>query len=575
MAGRHERRVRARRGPSWPLLLAVLVALTVVATAAAFVAQRHGTKEHSAKRSLPLAAPACHGSLQLRVDAAPSIAAPIEKIAKKWTATHPSADGQCVSVTVQAVESAKEEDRLASATAVATTLWIPDSSLWADRLSADQASAAGHPASLQVASPIATTPLVFVTSPTAAAKLSPTWSAIVAGKLPTVIPDPTIDTDGLLSLLAMRSATGGGGSTQNTRLVGVMIAMSHAALPNAAAGFAKLAAAPDSTPIFAASEQEVISANKAKGSLFAAAMYPHDGTLSLDYPVVRVDDSGDDASMASAAQAFEQQLRTPAARAEFAAAGLRDAAGDAVAGVDAADGVQARPVVQRPKPTGTEMRDTVRMWSAAAEDSRLLAVIDVSGSMGDPAGNGQTKIQLVAAAAENAVGFLPLTSDLGLWVFSTNQTATTDWAQLVPLGPLTAKLGTTTRRQLLLAAAPTMPSRVRGDTALYSTALAAFEDVRNTYDPSKVNTVVLMTDGRNVDPGGITLDQLVSTLRSEVDPARPTPIITIGIGGDVDVAALQAISAATGGKTYLVKDPTDIRDVFLDAVIQRQCRPNC
>jgi hypothetical protein len=297
--------------------------------------------------------------------------------------------------------------------------------------------------------------------------------------------------------------------------------------------------------------------------------------LSLDYPVVRVDRSGDDASMASAAKAFEQQLRTPAARAEFAAAGLRDAAGDAVAGADGADGVQARPVVERPKPTGTEMRDTVRMWSAAAEDSRLLAVIDVSGSMGDPTGNGQTKIQLVAAAAEYAVGFLPQTSDLGLWVFSTNQTATTDWAQLVPLGPLTAKLGTTTRRQLLLAAAPTMPSRVRGDTALYSTALAAFEDVRNTYDPSKVNTVVLMTDGRNVDPGGITLDQLVSTLRSEVDPTRPTPIITIGIGADVDVAALQAISAVTGGKTYLVKDPTDIRDVFLDAVIQRQCRPNC
>ncbi len=575
MAGRHERRLRARRGPSWPLLLAVLVALTVVATAAAFVAQRHGTKEHGAKRSLPLAAPACHGSLRLRVDAAPSIAAPIEKVAKKWTATHPSADGQCVSVTVQAVESAKEEGQLASATAVATTLWIPDSSLWADRLSADQASAAGQSASLQVASPIATTPLVFVTSPTAAAKLSPAWSAIVAGKLPAVIPDPTIDTDGLLSLLAMRSATGGGGSTQNTRLVGVMIAMSHAALPNAAAGFAKLAAAPNSTPIFAASEQEVISANKARGSLFAAAMYPHDGTLSLDYPVVRVDRSGDDASMASAAKAFEQQLRTTAARAELAAAGLRDAAGDAVAGADGADGVQARPVAQRPKPTGAEMRDTVRMWSAAAEDSRLLAVIDVSGSMGDPAGNGQTKIQLVAAAAETAVGFLPQTSDLGLWVFSTNQTPTTDWAQLVPLGPLTAKLGTTTRRQLLLAAAPTMPSRVRGDTALYSTALAAFEDVRNTYDPSKVNTVVLMTDGRNVDPGGITLDQLVSTLRSEVDPARPTPIITIGIGGDVDVAALQAMSAVTGGKTYLVKDPTDIRDVFLDAVIQRQCRPNC
>src|SRR6266508_485329 len=233
MAGRHERRLRARRGPSWPLLLAVLVALTVVATAAARVAQRHGTKEHGAKRSFPLAAPACHGSLRLRVDAAPSIAAPVEKIAKKWTATHPSADGQCVSVAVQAVQSAKEESQLASATAVAATLWIPDSSLWVDRLSADQASAAGQRATLQVGTPIATTPHVFVTAPTAAAKLSPTWSAVVAGKLPAVIPDPTIDTDGLLRPLALHSATGGAGATQHTRLVGAMIAMSHAALPNA------------------------------------------------------------------------------------------------------------------------------------------------------------------------------------------------------------------------------------------------------------------------------------------------------------------------------------------------------
>jgi Ca-activated chloride channel family protein len=562
-------------------LLAVLVIVAVAATAAVIIVLRHDTKTQKTEQSSASAlAPACRGSLPLRVDAAPSIATPIESIAKNWTATHPSAGGQCVSVTVKAVESAKEENQLASATAITTALWIPDSSLWADRLAANQANAAGKSATLQVGAPIATTPIVLVTSPTKAAKLGnsslpPAWSAVVAAKLPATIPDPTLNTDGLLSLLAMRSAAGSSGSTPNTQLVGAMIAISHAALPSAAAGFARLAASPDSMPIFAASEQEVINANKARRSLFAAAVYPQDGTLSLDYPVVRVNGGGGDASLASAAKAFEQQLRTPAAQARFAAAGLRDAAGHPVSGAVAADGVQARPVTQQPKPTGTQMVDTMRMWSAAAEDSRLLAVIDVSGSMGDPAGNGQTKIQLVAAAAEMAVGFLPQTSDLGLWVFSTNQTATTDWAQLVPLGPLTAKLGTVTRRQALLAAAPTMPSRVRGDTALYSTALAAFEYVRNTYDPAKVNTVVLMTDGQNVDPGGITLNQLVSTLRSRVDPARPTPIITIGIGTDVDASALQAISAATGGKTYLVKNPVDIRDVFLDAVIQRQCRPNC
>jgi len=562
-------------------LLAVLVAITVAATAAAIIVLRHDTKKHNTKQSFPSAlAPACHGSLPLRVDAAPSIATPIETIAKNWTATHPSAGGQCVSVTVEAVEPTKEESQLASATAITTALWIPDSSLWADRLSADQVSAARKIATLQIGAPIASTPLVLVASPTQAAKLTntsppPAWSAVAAGKLPATIPDPTLNTDGLLSLLAMRSAAGSSGQAANTQMVGVMIAISHPALPNAAAGFAKLAAAPNKTPIFAASEQEVINANKTRRSLFAAAVYPHEGTLSLDYPVVRFDRSGDDVSLASAAKAFEQQLRTPAAKALFTAAGLRDAAGDPVAGADAAEGVQPGPIAQRPKPTGAQMLDTMRMWNAAAEDSRLLAVIDVSGSMGDPAGNGQTKIQLVAAAAETAVGFFPQSSEIGLWVFSTNQTATTDWAQLVPLGPLNARLGSTTRRQALLAAAPTMPSRVRGDTALYSTALAAFEDVRNTYDPSKVNTVVLMTDGQNVDPGGITLNQLVSTLRSQFDPAHPTPIITIGIGTDADAAALQAISAATGGKTYLVRNPTDIRGVFLDAIIQRQCRPNC
>jgi Mg-chelatase subunit ChlD len=346
------------------------------------------------------------------------------------------------------------------------------------------------------------------------------------------------------------------------------------ALPNAVAGFAKLASAPDHSPIFAASEQEVINANKVNHSVFAVAVYLPK-TLSLDYPVVQLTHPTDPAALTPAVQAFEQQLHTAGARAQFSAAGLRDAAGDPVAGAGAAEGVQSSKTIQLPKPTNAQALDMTRVWSAASEDSRLLAVIDVSGSMGDLAGNGQTKIQLVAAAAETAVGFFPQTSDIGLWVFSTHQTAATAWAELVPLGPLSAPVGTTPRRQALLAAAAQMPARIGGDTALYDTALAAFEDVRNTYDPSKVNTVVLMTDGQNVNPGGITLNQLISTLQSQVDPTRPVPIITIGIGTDVDVSALQAISAVTGGKTYLVKNPTDIRGVFLDAIIQRQCRPNC
>jgi hypothetical protein len=84
-----------------------------------------------------------------------------------------------------------------------------------------------------------------------------------------------------------------------------------------------------------------------------------------------------------------------------------------------------------------------------------------------------------------------------------------------------------------------------------------------------------MTDGRDVNPGGISLNQLLAALRAQLDPARPIPIITIGVGKDVDAPALRAISALTGGKAYIVTDPTQIRGVFLDAILQRECRPTC
>jgi Ca-activated chloride channel homolog len=557
-------------------LLLGLLAAAIAATLAVVVVWRSGTGKHTANQHTPTATPpraACSGTLALRVDVAPSIATPVAAIAKNWAATHPSADGTCVQITVKSVRPATEERQLASTQTADTTLWIPDSSLWAQRLAADDAEAAGNTVRVDIGSPIATSPLVLVAAPAVAAKLGRVaWSGIVSGHPPTTIPDPSTNTEGLLSLLAMRSAGGPGGETvSNAQLVGLMVAVSHADLPNAAAGFGKLTSSPASAPIFTASEQEVINADKSAGSIAATAVYPSGGTLRLDYPVVRLAHADDARALGTAAKAFEQQLRSPAAAAQFAAAGLRDGGGGRLR--DSVDGVQAGTVAQLATPDNAAALDTMRMWSAASQDSRLLTVIDVSGSMSDQTATGQTKIQIVTGALEAAQGFFPDSAAIGLWVFSTDQTATSNWAQLVPLGPLNGRVGNVSRRQALLAA--DLPSRVRGNTALYDTALAAFEQVRNTYDPSKVNSVVLLTDGRNINPGGLTLDQLLAALRARVDPAHPVPIITIGAGNDIDIPALQAISAVTGGKTYVVKNPSDIRAVFLDAILQRECRPNC
>ena len=105
--------------------------------------------------------------------------------------------------------------------------------------------------------------------------------------------------------------------------------------------------------------------------------------------------------------------------------------------------------------------------------------------------------------------------------------------------------------------------------------LDAVRTMRASYDPARVNAVLVLTDGMNDDQGSISLDGLLSTLTAEQDPNRPVPVISIAFGPDSDVEALSQISRATGGAAYESKDPRQIGEIFLDAVGQRLCRPSC
>jgi hypothetical protein len=55
--------------------------------------------------------------------------------------------------------------------------------------------------------------------------------------------------------------------------------------------------------------------------------------------------------------------------------------------------------------------------------------------------------------------------------------------------------------------------------------------------------------------GGLTLSQLLSKLASEQQADRPIQVISIGVGPEADAGALQQISQATGGRTFVAKDP--------------------
>lgn len=84
-----------------------------------------------------------------------------------------------------------------------------------------------------------------------------------------------------------------------------------------------------------------------------------------------------------------------------------------------------------------------------------------------------------------------------------------------------------------------------------------------------VNSVILFTDGTNQDPDSLSLEELLAALQRERDPAKPVVIVSIGITGDADAETLRKISEATGGTSYVARNPQDIPSVFVDALQAR------
>ena len=129
----------------------------------------------------------------------------------------------------------------------------------------------------------------------------------------------------------------------------------------------------------------------------------------------------------------------------------------------------------------------------------MLAVIDVSGSMEEPAENGLRRIDIFQQAAVGAMQKFSGEVELGVWVFSTARNGDLDYEDLAPIAPLADVAHT----QQIAGIIQSLPARLGGATGLYDTTLAAVKRVRESYDPEKVNSVLLITDGKNEDENGI------------------------------------------------------------------------
>lgn len=507
----------------------------------------------------------CGEPVALTVDAAPSIAPALTEFV---TEELPLIEGeaQCLLPRIRAADARTVADALTAAEPPQdpAQVWIPDSTLWLQR---------AHQAGARVperGTTIATSPAVFATvEPVASAVGWPgkpaRWSAVLAGERPRGIVEPSHQTAALLALMGIENL--GRPTDQTAKLI---TTLSEITIPADDDPFDRL---PDAggTPVvsmFPASEQQVVRHNTTvargrPGSVVTA--YPDAPTPWLDYPVAVRTDVGE--GERAAGEALRKVLRSPAAMKIFAAHGFRNPEGKltGTAAEDLRVSADAGPV--GPPPAVDRADRVLRQWATLSRLARILVVIDVSESMNALVGKTRkTRMQITLAAAARGLTLFRPGTQVGLWEFSTNLDGLRDHREVAPVKPviqhladgLPAKLG-----QVL--------SRPRGGTGLYDTTNAGYREIMRLWDPARLNLLVILTDGKNDDPDGISRSHLLAELAELSDPARPAPIIFVGLGSYVDPNELRQISAATGGQTFLAPKVTDIQRIFFTALARLAC----
>jgi len=541
---------------------------------------------------------ACDGDpVTLTVAAAPDSAPVLTRLAETWTATKPAVGKRCAAVTVRSLPSGEV------AAAVGPTwdeqrggqrpdVWVPDSSAWllvaAGRPEAGGVlptdappSLASSPVVLAMQRPMAQalgwperpvgwTDLAgtFAGGQTWAKLGHPEWGSFRLGMV-----DPTRAIAGLFSTLTFLDPDNSGTMSDPELLGGLSLSQLATATAADVEGllqpFTRSDAAqtapttlPAAMPLL---ERDLAqyAANQPKVDL--VPVYPKEGAGFADYPYAVLRAPWVDPVRQRVAAEFLTYLRTDAAKQAFSEAGYRDAARATADTPLLASSRGFQQTVQVPLRTATptNLQNLLGMWSVLQRPNNALVVLDTSGSMKDPVpGTDLSRLQLVQGAATQGASLLNNQTSIGLWEFSSKLTPTTDWRELVPLGPASDNLGPATRRQAMLGAISTL--QINKGTGLYDTVYAAYQRMQEAWQPNAQNVLVVMTDGKNEDDTGLDLPGLLDRLRQAARADRPLAVIALAVGPEADAVALQQICTATGGRAFIARDEvTAIQQIVL------------
>jgi Ca-activated chloride channel family protein len=546
----------------------------------------------------------------------------LTSLAQSFNRTRPKVDDRCVFVNPKSKASGAAMQALAdgwdeNAEGPLPVIWTPASSAWGailDQRLADQ----GQPAMANQGTPFMNTPLVIAMPKPMAEALGwpnqplgwsdiltlatssqgwaayghPEWGAFKLGKT-----NPNFSTSGLSALIAQNyAATGKARDLTTEDLAKASVEQYNRSVESSVVHYGDTTltflnnwyrADQEGTALtyvsaIAVEEKSVIDYNTGNpdGTLDPGeeprppriplvAIYPKEGTLFSDSPFFVLDApwvSPEERDGAVAFQSFVQQPENQQRALEF---NFRPGNPEVPIGapITADNGVdpnQPQTLLQVPSPP--VMVGLLDRWAEQRKGARVMLVIDVSGSMKERAGTDtkDTKLDLAKSAAVDSLNDFKANDLVGLRVFTTSIGASGTFEDLVPIGPVSSN-------------ADALRTQIEGlypqnGTPLYDVTSQSFQTMYDTYDPDRINAVVLLTDGKN-DDGEVSDDnrQLQDTLallrdKSQGELGRPVRVFTIGYGSDADLSVLKQIAEATNAASYNASDPKSISKVFTTVI---------
>jgi Ca-activated chloride channel family protein len=293
--------------------------------------------------------------------------------------------------------------------------------------------------------------------------------------------------------------------------------------------------------------------DKVKGEV--VAIYPKEGTFWSDHPVGLVNRNWVTNEHREAAQAYVAFLMEDEQQKKALRYGFRPGVEriELTTPLDRKHGVDPDTVLSALEvPSAEVLEAVIELWKKHKKRSRIVLVIDTSGSMND-----DNKLHHAKQGALQLLQQLSERDALSLMVFNTR----VSWLEKDVVLDEKGKKKLSTRIKNLLA---------RGQTALYDAVAMASEHIDKNPDPDRINGVVVLTDGED-NKSTLKLADLKKKIAFDSEK-RPTRIFTICYGSNVKkfnaeearlYKILEDVAESTRAKCY-PGDPKNIRQVFVD-----------